>query len=453
MFKNITKDTFKDTLKMAWPSVVEFFFAALATIIDSLMVSGLGKEAVAAVGLTSQPILLRLSFFTAINIALSALIARRKGEKQPKTANRILITALLMTVILAIVISGVFIGIADPLIRFIGSNKDTHDMAVTYFRILCAGTIFTVLQNCINAAQRGAGNTKIAMRTHLVSSAVNIVLNFLLIEGRFGFPRLEITGAAIATVAGMFVASVLSILSLLKKDSFLSFVFIMKEKLRPAKKAFFSIIKLGYSVFIEQILLRIGFMATSMMVARQGTDSMAAHQVGMNLLSLSFAFGDGLQASAVALVGRSIGENRLDKAKAYTNVSRIFGLIAALTLSMIYLFFSKFLYGLFFPGEDAVIAIGVNISKICAVVIIFQILQVINTGCLHGAGDTLFTAIMGVTCVTVIRTVVSYVFGIYIDWALTGILGIWLGIFADQFSRFVMTTIRMSSGKWLQIKI
>ena len=108
MFKNITKDTFKDTLKMAWPSVVEFFFAALATIIDSLMVSGLGKEAVAAVGLTSQPILLRLSFFTAINIALSALIARRKGEKQPKTANRILITALLMTVILAIVISGVF---------------------------------------------------------------------------------------------------------------------------------------------------------------------------------------------------------------------------------------------------------------------------------------------------------------------------------------------------------
>ena len=148
------------------------------------------------------------------------------------------------------------------------------------------GLGFNALSIVINAAQRGAGNTMIAMRTNLVSNLVNVIGNYLLIQGHFGFPALGIRGAALATVLGTVVACVMSIVSLMKRDHFVSIPYIISEKVKLAFAPFGSIVKVGYSVFIEQILMRIGFMSTAMMAARMGTAPMAAHQVGMNILSL-----------------------------------------------------------------------------------------------------------------------------------------------------------------------
>lgn len=80
-----------------------------------------------------------------------------------------------------------------------------------------------------------------------------------------------------------------------------------EEQIKPTLAAFISLVRVGYSVFFEQVFMRIGFMMTAIMAAKQGTDAMAAHQVGMNIMSLSFAFGDGLQSAAVALISRSLG--------------------------------------------------------------------------------------------------------------------------------------------------
>ena len=91
----------------------------------------------------------------------------------------------------------------------------------------------------------------------------------------------------------------------------------MSHKIKPTFAAFLNLIKVGYSVFFEQVLMRIGFMLTAIMAADQGTDAMAAHQVGMNIMALSFSFGDGLQSTAVALIGRSLGAGDPDLAKEY----------------------------------------------------------------------------------------------------------------------------------------
>lgn len=458
--KEVFRDTFKDTFKVAWPSMIEFFFTALVSIIDSLMVSGVGKAAVAAINLTVQPIQIRLTPFTAISIALAALVARRCGEKKRKDTNAILLTAIWLIIGLSVIISVAFFLAADPLIRACGSNADTHDMAVMYFRMIACATPFTTMQMCINSAQRGVGNTKVAMVTHLVSSGVNVILNFLLIEGRFGFPRLEVLGAAIATLVSMFTACVISLLSLVvKKDGFLSFRYIITEKIRATGQALKSFVKLGYSIFIEQVLLRIGFVATAVMAANQGTDALAAHAVGMNLLSLSFAFGDGIQSAAVALIGRALGEQALDRAKHYVTTSRFIGVGISVILGVIYLFFGRWLYQLFFPnpGDENVVEIGIRICYVCIPSLFFQILRTINFGCLHAAGDTRFTAISSIVGCTVIRTLVSLACGLWLApyswWPFGGIIGIWFGVFADQFVRYVMTTLRMMSGKWLHIKI
>lgn len=137
----------------------------------------------------------------------------------------------------------------------------------------------------------GAGNTRISLTTNLVSNAVNVLFDYLLIGGHFGFPALGVAGAAIATVIGSVCGCVMSILSMLHRDNFIC--------IREVKKIGFdrttvkAIANIGSSTLAEQAFLRIGFMTFAIIVARLGTIPMAAHQIGMNLMSICFSFGDG----------------------------------------------------------------------------------------------------------------------------------------------------------------
>ena len=447
--EKISGDIVKEAVQMAWPAVCESFFVALAGMIDSLMVSSIGSYAVAAVGLTTQPKFMGLALFIAINVAVSALVARRRGEQKQEEANRILVAAVLFTLAGIVVISTFCVGFADPLMRFCGSAEDTHEAAVAYFRIIMGGMAFNVISMVINAAQRGAGNTVVAMRTNVTSNVINIIGNYLLINGKFGFPALGIQGAAIATVFGTVVACVMSIMSLLKKDGFVSIPYIMQNKIKSSKESFVRIIKLGYSVFIEQILMRVGFMSTAMMAAKMGTDAMAAHQVGMNILGLTFSFGDGMQVAAVALIGKSLGEGSPQKAKLYGKTCRRIGLCISCVLAVVYFFGGEALYRLFFE-EDIIVAYGVQIIRLIIVIVLFQISQVIYMGCLRGGGDTTYTAIASTVSVTIIRTAGSYFFGFVLGF---GMAGIWMGILADQIYRFIIASTRFRSGKWIGIKI
>lgn len=443
------KEDVRKAINMAWPAVLESFFTAFAGLVDSLMVSSLGASAVAAVGLTTQPKLVGLALFFAANVSISALVARRKGEENKEGANRIFATFLIFILAASVVISILTVALADPIIRMCGSEADTHDPAVLYYRIIMGGMLFNCVQMGVNAAQRGAGNTRITMRTNLVSNAINIILNYLLIQGHFGFPALGIRGAALATVAGTVVASLMSLWSVRKEDNFVSLTYILRRRIRPGMEAMKQIIHVGYSVFAEQLLMRIGFMMTSVMAAHQGTSAMAAHQVGMNVMSLSFSFGDGLQATAVALIGYSLGAGQPDKAKEYGAICRLLGGIISVALAVVYLFGGGWLYSLFFE-EAEIIAIGIQIMRIIIVVVMLQIAQVIYMGCLRGAGDTLYTAIASTISVTVIRTAGSYFFGYVLDW---GIAGIWMGVVADQLARFLFASIRFKRGKWTRIRI
>ena len=349
----------------------------------------------------------------------------------------------------AVLMSIVLVVFADPIIRLCGSEELTHDSAVTYFRIIMGGMLFNVLQMGINSAQRGAGNTRITMRTNLVSNTVNIIFNYLLIQGHFGFPALGIRGAALATVLGTVVSSIMSIWSVWKKDNFISIPYILLNKIRPGWEAMKNIVKVGYSVFAEQVLMRIGFMLTAIMAADQGTSAMAAHQVGMNIMGLSFSFGDGLQATAVALIGYSLGAGKPEKAKAYGRTCRMIGGVISVILAVTYFFGANLLMEMFFEEKD-IVAIGVSIMRVIIFVVILQIAQVIYMGCLRGAGDTLYTAVASTVSVTIMRTLGSYFFGYVLH---MGITGIWLGVVADQLSRFVFASIRFRRGKWTEIKI
>ena len=433
----------------AWPAVLESFFISLAGMIDVMMVSTLGSSSVAAVGLTTQPKFIAMAFFIALNVSVSAIVARRRGEQRKNDANSTLMTALTITLSFGIVVSLLCVGFAGQIMRLCGSRADTHDQAVTYFRIIMGGMLFNLFSMCINAGQRGAGNTRIAMTTNVTSSIVNVLFNYLLIGGHLGFPALGITGAALATVLGTVVACVMSFLSLRYRDGFLSIPFCLKERIRPSLEPVRAMVRIGSSIFAEQVLMRIGFSATAIMAADMGTSAMAAHQVGMNLLSLSFSFGDGLQSTAVALTGRSLGEKNPEKAKLYGKLCHRVGNLISFAVALVFLFGGRAIYRLFF-GEPEILDLGVIVSRIIVVIVLFQIPQVVYTGALRAAGDVVYTMITSTISVTIIRTAVSYICCYLLGW---GLPGVWMGIVADQLCRLSLSTWRYGTGKWLNIKV
>ena len=444
-----SKAIVRETFQMAWPAVLESFFVALAGMIDSLMVSSIGAYAVAAVGLTTQPKFIGLAPFVASNVAVSAIVARRKGQEDRDGANQTLIAALTFVVLAGIAVSILCVILADPIIRLCGSNEDTHDAAVIYFQIIMGGMMFNIVSLAVNAAQRGAGRTKIAMKTNVTANVLNMVGNYLLIGGNLGFPALGIHGAALATVFGTVVACGMSIASIFPKDSFVSLPYMIARKLRFRMTSLRGIFHIGSNIFLEQILMRIGFMSVAVMTAKLGTDAFAAHQVGMNVMSLSFSFGDGMQVAAVALIGRSLGEEKPEMAKVYGSICQKMGLAISVVLAVFYLLGGQFLYSLYFE-EAHIIAMGVEIMRVIVIIVVLQISQVIYMGCLRGAGDVLFTTVASTISVTFVRTICSYAlcytFGL-------GLIGIWFGVVCDQFCRFILTRWRFRSGAWTKGRI
>lgn len=437
----------QNTLKVAWPSILESFLVSLVSLIDTVMVGGLGAYAIAAVGLTTQPKFIGMAIFMSLNVAISAVVARRRGEQDRDSANRVLTQAILIVLGLSVIISIICVTFAEPIVVFAGAADDTKGPAADYFRIIMGGMVFNVLSMAINAAQRGAGNTKIAMRTNIVSNLVNIIFNYLLIGGNLGFPRLEVRGAAIATVLGTICALFMSVFSVIHKDHFLC----IREywSFHFDRKTLKAIINIGSSSLIEQIFLRIGFLTYSIVVAHLGTVAFAAHQIGMNLMNISFSFGDGLSVASVALVGKSLGEEREDLAKIYGGICQRVGVFIACIISITYFSLGKIIFSCF-SNDPQIIDYGVMIMRMQAIVVFMQVSQVIFSGCLRGAGDVKFTAFVSFISVMFIRPGSGWLFCYPLG---LGLFGAWLGLAFDQMVRFLMTMARFKSGKWTKIKI
>ena len=439
----------KKAISVAWPAMAESFFVTLAGMIDTMMVSAMGSYAVAAVGLTNQPKFIGLTLFFGINIAVSALVARRKGEQRRENANEVLLTALGLTTVLCAVISVIFVVFAPQIMQLAGSNADTHEAAVEYFRIIMGGTFFSVLTMVINAAQRGSGNTRLSMTTNLTSSIVNVFFNYLLIEGHLGFPAWGIRGAAIATVLGTVVSAGMAVFSLFRPNSYVRIPEMIRNKIRMTRESLRSIWRLAYNSSLENIAMRVGFVATAMLAARLGTDEFAAHNVGMSILGLGFSFADGMQVAAVALSGEALGAGMKKEAREYGGICQRIGFMISIGLALLLLVGGRWFFGLYFK-EAHILDMGVLINRYIMVIVLLQISQIIYTGCLRAAGDVRYTLMGALISVTVIRTVVTLLLVLVFN---LGLHGIWLGVLSDQLSRFTLMRRRFRKGEWVNLRI
>ena len=442
-----TKEIYGTAFRIAWPSTLEAVLVGLVGVIDTIMVSALGSGAIAAVGLTNQPKMIVLAIIMSLNVSVTAIVARRKGAKQRMDANSCLRFSMLLSGLISLLFGGLGYVFARPMMIFAGAGSDIIDMAVTYFEIIMLGTIFNGLSMTINAAQRGAGNTKISMVTNLAANFVNMTFNYLLIGGNLGFPKLGIAGAAIATVIGSVVSLGIAIASLMYHDSFLSLRIRCKWLLdKLSLKSMFSI---SSSALVEQAFMRVGFFTYAKIIAGLGTDAFATHQIAMNAMSMSFTFGDGLSVACASLVGQNLGAKRPDLSIIYGKVGNRLALCISSMLCVVFVTCAEPILRLF-TQEAHIIEAGIPLIWITSIVTFAQTSQVVFSGCLRGAGDTKFVAMVSFVSILFLRPILSYVLCYPLG---IGLLGAWFGIIIDQYVRLSCTMWRFGTGKWTKIRV
>lgn len=445
-----TKSAYQDVVRIALPSVAEMVLVSLVGSVDTMMVGGLGPEAIAAVGLVGQPRMLILCIFFALNIGVTAVVARRKGEGRQDKANEVLRNALVIIVLLALALMALVFPFTRQLMKLAGAQQDTLELSSTYFLIVSSVLPINGLTLCINAAQRGTGNTRITMYVNILSNAVNIVFNWLLINGYLGFPRLGVAGAAIATMIGFVAGFILSMYSVVSKKSVGRFLHIsVHDDWRLRKEALKAIGKVGGNAMLEQIALRVGFFLYARLVADLGTMSFAAHQICQQFLNMSFSFGDGIGVAGTSLVGQMLGQKRHDLAMMYGKVSQRMAFVVAVVLASLIIVFRFPLVSLFTSDAD-VLALSAQVMLVVAAFQPLQTSSVVISGSLRGAGDTRFVAMIMLVCVTIIRPVFTYL-GIHL--LSLGLVGAWCASLVDMAVRLTFVYSRFNSGKWFHIKV
>ncbi len=441
------REAYSSYIKIAWPAMIESLFVALAGFIDTMMVSRASDTAVAAVGVTTQPRMLFYIVFFAISASTVALVSRRYGEKNKDAACRCAAQNFSISVVFAVLELILAFIIAEPLLIFAGAKTDTLPEALTYFRISIVGLMFYSLGCVLNAAQRGTGRTKITMRSTLIGNSVNVVLNFFLINGIWFFPRMGVKGAAIATLIGQIVSFAISLFSYLGKNSYLKLK--LQYFFKFENSTISAILNVGGGAGIEQVFMRIGLFLFAKVVADLGTEEMTTHQICMNIINLSFACGDGLSAASSAMVGQNLGRGRSDISLMYGKVAQRIAWGFSAVLFLMFTLGGEFWMRIF-SDDLQVIEEGKRILIVVAIVSLAHSSQLIFTGSLRGAGDTRFNAIVSFFSIDIARPVIAYILCYIFD---IGVIGAWIALMIDQYTRFICVTIHFYRGKWRKIKL
>ena len=440
-----SKQMYLDTFRIAWPSLVELTLAQLASMVDMMMVGKLNSSAVAAVGLTTQPIFLLMTLIMALNVGVTALVAQNKGAGKKERAELALRQALMLNFIIGVVMSVIGAIFAEPMVKFMGANEDTLADAASYLRIRMYGFLAFGLTSTITAALRGAGDSRTSMIYNVIANASNVLFNYVLIFGHWGFPRLEVAGAAWATILGQFIAFGIAIFVILKKSDRKYLHLDLKKGFKPDKDTIKNMVQIGIPSMIEQLIMRVGMVIFAKTVASIGTVQYATHTICMNIQALSFMVGQAFAVSGTSLVGQSLGKSRKDMALAYGKRTVIFGVICACVLMVLFFFFGGTIVS-WYNDESEVVRLGSIIMSFVAFTQPFQTMQFIQAGALRGAGDTRSTAIVTLITVVFVRAALGLLFVYVFHW---GLIGAWVALVLDQLVRTVLIFIRYISRKWM----
>lgn len=437
----------KEYWKVAMPAAVEGVLLNLMLLADLIMVGSLGIEKAAAVGIVSQPKMILQMIMSAAGVAITAIVARRKGEGDEEGLNSCIKQSMLLlgTVYFFFVcLSFLF---SKKIVSFAGANQDYIEYASIYFQYIALSIFFKVFCVVLSSAQIGVGNTKIVLISGMIGNGFNVLFNYILIFGKFGFPAMGIQGAAIATVFGNFIILVILLYSVTKEDYGINLL--RKGRYSFSKKVLNPLQEIGMNSFLEHIFERIGLFIFAKMIASLGTVAMGTHHYCILLWDLYYYFGVGMSAASASFTGRKLGEKRKDLAILYMRAAQYSGLWISIGVGMMFFLLRNNIFSLM-VSDQRVILLGGSVMLIVSFLLIPQTQAQVTAGVLRGAGDNRFIAMYSLFVSAILRPCLAYLF-VFV-WNL-GLVGIWMAFFSDEFLKMLLAQYRIQKGIWLEKEI
>jgi len=378
-------------LGLAWPVIGENMLETSLDIVNTVLVAALGAAALAGVGSGLQIMFFVLAALAALSVGSSILVAQAVGARDLAAACRLARQSLLWSVILSVPLALVGFTLAGPIIGIFGLAPDVAAIAQSYLRVAMGTVVVLVALVIGGGVLRGAGDSRTPMLVTLAANIVNLGLAYSLIYGQFGLPALGAVGSAWAAFASRSFALLLLLRALwIGRNG----VRIAGRDWRPDWSVARRVLGLGIPASLEQVSLASAFLTLTILVARLGTDTLAAQRIAMSALSFSFLPGIGFGLAATALVGQSIGARRPGTAYGVANVATTWAVIWMSAVAVLVLLFATPIMQLFTDNAQ-VVRIGAGGLRVMALTQPFWAVNMTRSGALRGTGDTRFPLLIG----------------------------------------------------------
>ena len=414
----------------------------LVGFVDNAMVGQLGTSELAAISLGNSFVFLAMSFGIGFSTAITPLIAESDARNDKKKTKSILSNGIIICCILGLILTALVLFL-KPIIYYMGQPEIVVGLAYPYITLVAISLFPLIIFQSFKQFSDGLSFTKIAMISTIIANIINIVLNYILIYGEFGFPRLELIGAGIGTLVSRFIMVIVIIYlikSNVKTNQYINNIFSFEYSSKIIKKIF----NLGYPSAL-QMMFEVGFFISGIWVCGIiGINYQAANQIALNLSSLTFMVALGLSVAATIRVGNQKGLND------YKNLKRIAISIFLITIfiefvfALIFIIFSDLLPWLYLDnnGSSDVLETVSLASKLLIVVSLFQIfdgIQIVAQGALRGIQDVKIPSLICFLSYVVFGIPIMIYLGLYTELKATGV---WIGFLIGLLIASILLSIR-----------
>ena len=440
-----TEITHPETLSvwgLAWPPIVGNLLFASVGVISIKAVGTLGAEAVAAVGTGQRMVWVFQALLMAVMTGTTALVARAVGSKNMIEAAHVTRLAIGVSIALSLITTLVIVLFAEKFIGIFGLDPVAQELAVTYLTISILFIPFMAIGMVIGAALRAAGDVKTPMYIGVFTNIIAIYLLLGLVNGQYGMPKLGILGAALAMGISFTIGAAIQlylwlanklVVPLGKAGAF------TKERLRQ-------LITISYPAGIESFVFQFGMLSFFWIVAMYGTEEVAAYNIGVNILMLSFILGNGFSVAAATLSGQFLGAS--DPVAAYKSGYQAAGMtMLAMSLSGLLLAFFAEPIAWFFIQDEEVVKFAVIFVWIFAMAQPFMALEFSLGSTLRGAGDTRSPLVITIIGLLVIRVPIAFLL-YYLEMPVQWIFAT---LIIDYFVKGILLITRYRSKRWMKV--
>lgn len=436
----------RDIFLLAVPMVLEVCLESVFAVVDIFWVSRLGASAIASVGLTEAMLSILYALAMGLCMGATALVARRIGEKNPEGAAVAAVQAIALGFLVSIVIAIVGAPNAERLLGLMGASPEVISTGSGFTRIMLAGNASIMLLFLINAIFRGAGDAAIAMRCLWLGNIINLILDPCFIFGLGPFPKLGVTGAAVATNTGRGIAVLYQFYKLAQKDSRIK---IHRSQVRLSPSVMLSMIRISGSGILQALINTTSWLGLIRILSGFGSAAVAGYTIGIRIVIFAVLPSWGMSNAAATLVGQNLGAKKPERAEKAVWKTCQYNFLFLGSVGLLFEVLAGPLIRMF-AKDPTVVMYGISCLRIVSAGFIFYAFGMVLTSAFNGAGDTWTPTLINLFCFWLWEIPLGYFLAYR---TMMGPLGVFIAITVAFSTLAVVSAIVFKRGRWKLRKV